>query len=72
MMKNFYTHTDWKKNNYVAHFGDIDYIIIKEFDFKIYTPYTSSGMLFSITDKEGGEDFYNKWLEYKREFYASK
>ena len=72
-MKHFYTlDNTFKNEKYFCHFGDIDYVVVKDFGYKIYTPYTRSGMLFSITEKEGGEEFYNKWIEFKKEYYASK
>lgn len=66
-MGNFYIHSIIKNNKtYIAHFADIDYFTTEHFgDNIIYTPYTKSGQLFSITKHEGGDELYNKWINFK-------
>jgi hypothetical protein len=67
-MENFYIHTKTQdKIEFVAHFKDIKYFIIhkENLDNKLYTPYTEAGGLFTMTEKEGGEEMYQKWVEYK-------
>ena len=73
-MEYFYIHIrKYDKTEFVAHFKDIKYFTIHKGDLenKLYTPYTEAGGLFTMTQKEGGEEMYQKWVEYKNKYNAN-